>query len=411
LLAVAGSARAAEYDYPVENPLVATVVGTPERFRPPLPPKIDRYTFNLDAAPGREVPQLYWYYDELECSAALQDGEAPLLFLIAGTGGAHDSGRMRTLEKVFYTYGFHVVSLSSPTHPSFIVTASSTGVPGFLERDARDLYRVMELSWERLRGWVRADGFYLAGYSLGGAHSAFVARLDEDRRAFGFRRVLLVNPPVSLYNSVRILDDMLVNNIEGGLDNLESFVDDTTRKFMHIYKTMGYIEFNDDFFYKVYERFPLENQRLAALVGLSFRFSAMNMTFTSDVVANAGLIVPLQKTLALSDSLTRYFEDTLRTSFTDYFHGLLYPHFARLEPGLTERELKRRASLHEVADYLRSSSKTVYVGTADDIILAPGEIDFLREVFGERAIVYPRGGHCGSMFHRDFVQSMIDLLQ
>ena len=48
----------------------------------------------------------------------------------------------------------------------------------------------------------------MAGYSLGATHAAFVARLDDEVGAFGFERVLLINPPVDLYRSASILDAM-----------------------------------------------------------------------------------------------------------------------------------------------------------------------------------------------------------
>jgi hypothetical protein len=70
---------------------------------------------------------------------------------------------------------------------------------------------------------VEVTDFFLTGYSLGAAQSAFVAKLDEEDKVFNFRKVLLVNPPVSLYNSVQILDKMLEENIPGGLDNFNAF--------------------------------------------------------------------------------------------------------------------------------------------------------------------------------------------
>ena len=45
----------------------------------------------------------------------------------------------------------------------------------------------------------------------------------------------------------------------------------------------------------------------------------------------------------------------------------------------------------------------------DDIILEPGEIDFVPRVFGDRAKIYPRGGHCGNMEYRDNVAHMVSV--
>ncbi len=53
----------------------------------------------------------------------------------------------------------------------------------------------------------------MAGYSLGGAQSAFVAKLDEKENQFNFKKVLMINPPVSLFNSVVILDELLEENV------------------------------------------------------------------------------------------------------------------------------------------------------------------------------------------------------
>jgi hypothetical protein len=33
----------------------------------------------------------------------------------------------------------------------------------------------------------------------------------------------------------------------------------------------------------------------------------------------------------------------------------------------------------------------------DDIILGPGDVEFQQNVMGERAKIYPTGGHCGNI--------------
>ena len=48
---------------------------------------------------------------------------------------------------------------------------------------------------------------------------------------------------------------------------------------------------------------------------------------------------------------------------------------------------------------------------ANDLILAPGEIDFFPRVFGTRAKIYPKGGHCGNMDYTDNVAHMINVFK
>ena len=65
-------------------------------------------------------------------------------------------------------------------------------------------------------------------------------------------------------------------------------------------------------------------------------------------------------------------------------------------------------SLKSIAPYLQQSEKIAMTTNDDDIILAPGEVDWLREVFGRRAKIWPTGGHCGNMEQKDFVAYMVD---
>jgi hypothetical protein len=64
----------------------------------------------------------------------------------------------------------------------------------------------------------------------------------------------MINPPVNLYNSVSVLDRMLVENIPGGLDHFKEFYDRLMESLSGIYEIMGHIEFTEDFLYEVYKK-------------------------------------------------------------------------------------------------------------------------------------------------------------
>ena len=194
------------------GPLAYTVVGTPPAERVALPelrPFRNVRSDTIKVLPDRRVPDVLWFEREgLRYGLVYRETRAPLVFLIAGTGASFDSELNKTLARALYAAGMHVVGLPSQTHPNFIVNASATGVPGKLDDDARDYYRAMRLILPRVRERVDVSDVYLTGYSLGAADAAWVARLDEGEHAIGFRKVLLLGPPVSLYNSTRILDAM-----------------------------------------------------------------------------------------------------------------------------------------------------------------------------------------------------------
>ena len=407
----AGKTEVAAYDYPITNPLAATVVGTPQSYQADLPKKIPVKERELEVFTDREIPDILWYNRTLRYSFVAQEDPAPLIFVIAGTGASYNSPKMKVLQRALYQGGFHVLSLSSPTHPNFIASASTSGVPGHLLEDSQDLYRVMRLAWLQIREEAEVTDFHVTGYSLGAAQAAFVSRLDDEQGDFQFRKVLMINPPVSLYNSTSILDEMLENNIPGGIDHFPDYFDKVFRAFTDTYRHGDFVHLNGDFLYSAYKNNRPADEDLAALIGTSFRISAANMFFTSDVLNNSGYIKPKNLVLATGDSVTDYFKVSGRVSFLDYFRELFSPYFQNKYPGTTEQMLIDNLSLFRLEEYLRQSEKIGLVHNADDIILAPGELDYLLGVFGDRAKLYPRGGHCGNLDHRDNIAYIVQFFQ
>jgi len=411
LFPVSGRAQGVTYDYPFTNPFAATVIGTPQAYKAELPKDIPVELWELEVFPDREVPDLLWYDKRLRYSLVPQDSPAPLIFMIAGTGAGYNSQKMQVLQRAFYQAGFHVLSFSSPTHGNFIVSASSSGVPGHLLEDSQDLYRVMRLAWLDIQDEVEVTDFYLTGYSLGAAQAAFVSKLDDEQGDFHFKKVLMINPPVSLYRSTSILDEMLTQNIPGGLENFPDYFDRVFRSFTRAYQYGQFVNLTGEFLYAVYQQEQPADEDLAALIGVSFRISSSNMIFTSDVLTNSGYIKPKNLVLSPTDSVTDYLKVTGRVSFLDYFREYFYPYFKSKYPTLTEHDLIDNLSLERLESYLRQTPKIGLVHNADDVIMEPGEINYLGNVFGSRAKIYPHGGHCGNLEYRDNIAYIVDFFQ
>lgn len=418
LLPAAAEARfMGVYDYPFVSPLAATVAATPPANRADLPSEEEIAAIGsaraLEVFPGRPVPDVFWFYGNgLPYSFYPQAGPAPLFFVIGGTGAGHDAVKSRVMVRALHRAGFHVVSLPNPTHPSFIVTASRSGVPGHLEQDAADLYRVMNLIELELEDEVGIRGRYLGGYSLGGAHAAFVGRLDEHERRIGFEKVVVVNPPVDLFDSVRVLDRMLDRHLRTDPEGVNALVDRVFAEMSELYDVRGRIDFSDpNLIYRAYTLLEPPERDLEMLIGLAFRLAATDMSFASDVMTNVGYVVPKDAQLTATTSLTDVFLQGMGLTFLDFFEDVYMPLARRREPGVTRAELLAAASLRSIEGYLRADSRVVMLGTADDIILAPGDALWLDGVFQERARIFPTGGHCGSMDQREFVAAMLELIR
>lgn len=400
------SAADERYGYPITGSYEATILGTPDRLKPQPPVKISARRLLLDVIPDLRKPDVFFYDEGLRCTLAYQDRKAPLVFLIAGTGAGDQSSKMEAMTRELYNAGFHVIALPSPTHPNFIISASRSHVPGDLTEDAEDLYRVMELVWSNVKGKIEVTDFYIGGYSLGGTQAAFVARLDEERKVFNFRKVLMVNPAVNLYSSVARIEGLL-DRIPGGARKIGPYFNKMLAKFSEFYRKGDFIEINDQFLYAAYKAKLFSEDESGALIGLAFRVSLAGMIFASDVMTNGGYVVPKNRLLAETDPLGDYFFVCIHLSFMDYFDEYFYPYFQKKRARLTREELIDSLGLKSIEGYLRISPKFGVITNEDDFILAPGELDYLRDLFEGRIKVYPRGGHLGNLEYRDNMADIV----
>jgi hypothetical protein len=402
------AATTGAYDYPFVDPYTATVVGTPSIYRPKLPEEVPVKDYRLTVFEDREIPDLFWYSEGLRFSLVPQEERAPLIFIVAGTGASYKSPKVLGLQKAFYQAGFSIISISSPTYMNFIINASSTKVPGHVIYDSEDIYRVMEKAYQKVSGRVDVSEFYLTGYSLGATQAAFLTRLDEQRQTFNFQKVLMINPAVNLFNSVGIIDKMLADTVGDEPGAFNSYLGRVIRAFVTAFDRTEPLDFNEDFLYRVYKKDIPTNAALESLIGFSFRISSSNMVFTSDVMSGYGLLVAPGTKLTQTSSLTPYLVSSLRISFQDYYERYFYPFYHAQDPALTSVQLKREMGLESIASYLRRTDKIALMTNNDDLILSPGEIDFLQEVFGSRATIWPTGGHCGNMEQADVVAFMVN---
>ncbi|MBT1073552.1 alpha/beta hydrolase [Pelotalea chapellei] len=410
LLPFAGRAEVAQYGYPIQGSYEATILGTPDTFKPDLPVSIRTRELTLDIFPDRKKPEIFFYDKGLRCTMAYQTHKAPLAFLIAGTGAGNQAPHQMTMMKSLYQAGFHVITLSSPTSPNFIVSASQSRVPGDMEDDAKDLYRAMETAWNSVKNDIEVSDFYLSGYSLGGTQAAFVALLDEELKIFNFRKVLMINPAISVYSSAERIEELL-RAIPGGSTKVGYFFNDMLARFSEFYSYNSFVAINDEFIYTVYKEKLFSHEEAGGLVGLAFRINSAGMIFTSDVMTNSGYVVPKNRKLKTTDSLFEYFTVSTHLSLFNYLNEYLYPNVHKKKPGLTKAEFVASMSLKSIESYLKSSPKFGVMTNADDFLLTQDERNYLRELFGERVKIFPRGGHLGNLEYKENLAHMVEFFK
>lgn len=406
LSTVSALAADGDYSYPIPGSYEATILGTPAKLMPEFPAKMQIRQLVLDVIPGRQRPPIFFYDEGLRCTFAYQDRKAPLVFLIAGSGAGDRAAKIMTMMKALHQAGFHVITLPSPSHANFIISASQSSIPGDLAEDSADLYRAMEAAWKQIKGDIEVSSFHLCGYSMGGSQAAFVAKLDEERRTFNFRKVLMINPAVSLYTSATRIEE-LMGQIPGGPKKQGIFFNKMLSKFSQFYRYGNFVAINDDFLYAIYTEQLFSREETAGLIGLTYRINNAGMIFASDVMTNSGYVVPKNRVLSTSDSLSDYFLVSSHLSFFEYFNEYLFPYFQKRRPGLTRQAFIDSLSIRSIEGYLESSDKFGVMANENDFILTREELDYLRQLFGARARIYPRGGHLGNLEHTENLAYMV----
>ena len=241
--------------------------------------------------------------------------------------------------------------------------------------------------------------------------AAFVSELDETRRSFNFKRVLLLNPPVNLYTSVTNLDRMVQTKVKG-IDSSTTFYELVLGKLTHYFQDKGYVDINDALLYDFQNsKEKLSDEQMAMLIGAAFRFSSADIAFTSDLINRRGLITPINYPITENTSLSPFFKNALKCDFDCYLTEQVIPMWRARYDGGSLAQLIDQVSLYAVADYLKNSSKIAVMHNADDVILGPGDLGFLRRTMGERLTVYPLGGHCGNLNYRVNSDAMLEFFR
>ena len=389
------------YDYPIDNPYAATIIGTPTAQQQQYTHIVEPKERVLTVFPDRKIPEGFWYYDGLIYGEMLQDHPASLIYIIGGTGSGYKSRYMMAMARTLYAAGHHVVMLPSPTHSNFIVTASSNFLPGNASADAADIYRVINLIQPRVAKRADVTSVGLTGFSLGAWNAAFVARLDAQEKRVGFNKVLLVNSPLNLYSSLHRLDAMLLQGLPGGVNGLDVFLDKAMARLSKMSKDSDAFDFtNANLLYESYLKTRPSDERMATTIGLAFRLSAANMIFTSDVMSHSGYIFPKDRPFLSSTPLNDYLAVALRTGLSDYYRDIYDHYYMSRTPGLTQQQLIGQSGLESLRDWLADNNHVGLITNRDDVTLAPGELERLEALFPGRAWIFPTGGHLGNIEHR-----------
>ncbi|MGL4980543.1 MAG: serine/threonine protein kinase [Fusobacteriaceae bacterium] len=395
-----------DYNYPYEDSYLSTIVGSSNLMMEGVSKEIPVENYILKNYIGREIPENFWYQNGFKYSLVKQKEKAPLIFIIAGTGASYNSVRMNYFQRIFYDAGYNVISITSPVNMNFILNSSTDGLPTLLKNDSEDIYSVMEKAYNQVKDKIQVSDFYVMGYSLGAAQAAYTSYIDEKEKKFEFKRVYMVNPPVDMYKSGVKLDKLLDENIKGDKRNIGKLLDEVFEEISRQTKGAN-IQLSETVIYNLFKNKILSEEKMKSLIGLAFRVSSVDLNYVTDLISGSENYV--KAPVGKYESTFKYFKNIDFANFQDYLEKIALPYYEK--KGITEKEILEGVKINVIEDYLRDSSKIAVVTNKDDLILDIEDLDYLKDIFGERIIVFPKGGHSGNMYYGPNVKTMLNFLE
>ena len=395
------------YNFPIDDPYSATIIGSATMMTPGVSEKIPLKVYEIQIKDKKEIPDVFWYASKFKFSFSKQKNKkAPLIFVLAGTGSDYNATRVKFMQRIFHDAGYHTIAISSQMSQQFMISASTNVMPGMLINDNEDIYKAMKLAYDKIKDQVEVTDFYIMGYSLGGTNAAVLSYIDEKEKAFNFKRVFMVNPPVELYDSAVKLDKYLDDYTGGKTEGIEKLLNTTLYR-VKDGLTNEYANIGADTIYEIVKGDILSDAEKKAYIGLAFRLTSNDLNFISDFITKSHVYTKNPDKVNKYTNMKEYFKAVNFATFEDYVNKVGFPYYKKYNKDFSIEDLKREASLRVIEDYLRTSPKIAAVTNADELILNEKDINYLKDVFKDRLVIYPKGGHCGNMFYKENVDVMV----
>ncbi|MGH8232298.1 MAG: esterase/lipase family protein [Steroidobacteraceae bacterium] len=407
---VAGAAGGPDTGLADSTALRATVYGTPAADIAPLPATVPLQEIDIALPWARPVPQVFWFDRRLRAWFAAQDHPATLVVLVSGTGNDGNTAEIAILRAALYGAGYHVLSLPSPTFPGFIVAASSTGVAGDLLQDSRDLYAAIQQLIAHLPQRERITDIDLVGYSLGGTNVAIVKSLADADHRLRIHRVVMIDPPVSLFSSIGRLDQLFAQSIGSDDAAIERLYRTLYTRIANVYRTSDLIAPGEGDVLAAATSVLHSDADFSAAIALNFRIALMNVFLAGDLYSGAGVVTDPRHPPRVGDSLDEIARQLRSKPFSEYFDRVLAPYYLAHRPGATRASLLADNRLEIIGETLRTDHDYYAQANNDDPVLIQSELDWLRATLGDRIAVYDYGGHLGNLGDRRQIADMLAML-
>lgn len=331
---------------------------------------------------------------ELVFKVYRQPGPAPLIYVLGGIGANVFSSVSRYTADALFRDGFHVIVLPSPFNWNFTLTASRSALPGVTDEDAVDIYNTMKatLSAVEEQYGIVVTRLGAVGFSLGALQLGWISEVDRIDGSLELERFLLVNPPIDLVYAAQRIEELR----DAGVT-----IPPKVRQRLISY-AFGFVlqawegDMDDlDYFIDLDKRFKVNDAGIKFLIGYAMQLALDDVISVSELLNRRNIVdvpSPLAASLLGNAKNQSY-------TFGRYLNEVLLPVWAeRLDIDDPLPALRARADLLPILDKLGANSEVYLMHNDDDFIVNGEHLARVTAALGDRAIIYPSGGHLGNLW-------------
>ena len=324
---------------------------------------------------------------KLAYSCWMQPKPAPLVLYIPGLGAYRFDRSTLAYADMMYRHGYSVVAFSNPFQKEFMESASTMALPGYAPADCDDVVNALKVILVDLRKWQgdKITGTSLTGVSHGGYFTLMIAAREAAGELGGlsFDRYVAVNPPRQLAHAAQLLDEMF--------DAPLAWPADERRKRMEeaVYKALYFADNGLD----VSGNIPLTRTESDFLIGLTFRYTLMNVIVDSQRRNNLGVLKVNPAKFVRQDSV----REIRQINYADYTECFVLPYLIKTGRVTSREQVLANTDLTQSTELLRNNQKIRVQICEDDFLLTPADLPWFRSTFGSNLVAYPVGGHLGNL--------------
>ncbi|MBO7741661.1 MAG: VacJ family lipoprotein [Victivallales bacterium] len=343
---------------------------------------------------GGEIPYTCWP----------KRGARDLVIILPGLGSHRQSSTVSGFAELFRNAGCAVVSLSSTFTPEYINSFAKPVPPGYFPEDTKRLIQAIRAVVADHRN--RPNGnrdfrCHIIGYSLGGINTLHLAAAEKDGMLAPDLKIssyLSLNPPRNAMSSMVTLDKFF--NIPEGWEA------ESRRERLSDAAARIICQLSPDFRNPPSMVMPLTRDESQFIIGLMLRSS-----LAAAVQASAPLVPgSMQEPPATFFRGNRVFAEALAFSFQDYLQKIVLPWYRAAGFTLEGAMMAERCSIDSLAPALAANPRVRLIHNANDFLLQEGDGQWLKNLFGDRAEIFPDGGHLGNMYLPEYRKLVVKML-